>query len=302
MTGILNPELDDELQALSSIYSDSLTLNLEIPSCTLLLPLSIHPLFLSIQLHFPSTYPSLSPPIPLISLEPADHTNIAYLNLAADLQTRLPALTAELHDLWAESPRVVVFEWFEVLQGFVDSLIYEEEEVPEERGGVVDIAALESLKVDFKVYEDARHAGFGGFVSSREPLIDRKSVFVAHICVIDSVDSVLLALGDLKRDRKIARATHNISAYILADSSGRITRRDCDDDGETAAGKRLLQMLELMKVWNCLVVVTRWYGGINLGPKRFAHINNVARDLLEVNKDVWETHKPGKKSSKDRKK
>jgi putative IMPACT (imprinted ancient) family translation regulator len=29
-----------------------------------------------------------------------------------------------------------------------------------------------------------------------------------------------------------------------------------------------------------LVVVSRWFGGIHLGPKRFAHITNVARDLL----------------------
>jgi hypothetical protein len=30
-----------------------------------------------------------------------------------------------------------------------------------------------------------------------------------------------------------------------------------------------------------IVVVSRWYGGIKLGPDRFKHINNVARELLE---------------------
>lgn len=29
-----------------------------------------------------------------------------------------------------------------------------------------------------------------------------------------------------------------------------------------------------------LVVVTRWYGGVLLGPDRFKHINRVARDAL----------------------
>jgi hypothetical protein len=29
-----------------------------------------------------------------------------------------------------------------------------------------------------------------------------------------------------------------------------------------------------------VVVVSRWYGGIQLGPARFAHINNAARELL----------------------
>ena len=35
-----------------------------------------------------------------------------------------------------------------------------------------------------------------------------------------------------------------------------------------------------MDVINAVVVVSRWYGGIQLGPDRFKHINNVARTLL----------------------
>ena len=31
---------------------------------------------------------------------------------------------------------------------------------------------------------------------------------------------------------------------------------------------------------NVLVVVTRWYGGVLLGPDRFKHINRAARDAL----------------------
>jgi putative IMPACT (imprinted ancient) family translation regulator len=32
---------------------------------------------------------------------------------------------------------------------------------------------------------------------------------------------------------------------------------------------------------NVCVVVSRWFGGIHLGPDRFKHINNAARILLE---------------------
>jgi putative IMPACT (imprinted ancient) family translation regulator len=56
---------------------------------------------------------------------------------------------------------------------------------------------------------------------------------------------------------------------------------DFDDDGETAAGSRLLKLLELCHCENVVVVVTRWFGGIQLGPDRFKHINNVARALLD---------------------
>ena len=36
------------------------------------------------------------------------------------------------------------------------------------------------------------------------------------------------------------------------------------------------------EVNNVLVVVTRYFGGIHLGPDRFKHINQAARDALEA--------------------
>ena len=87
---------------------------------------------------------------------------------------------------------------------------------------------------------------------------------------------------------------------------------DCDDDGESAAGKRLLTLLQVRsrqtarrlihllgtistltmslashpsqvsEAQDVCVVVSRWYGGILLGPARFTHINNAARQLLEA--------------------
>lgn len=56
--------------------------------------------------------------------------------------------------------------------------------------------------------------------------------------------------------------------------------QDCEDDGETAAGGRLLHLMEILNVRNVMVVVSRWYGGILLGPDRFKHINNCARNIL----------------------
>jgi putative IMPACT (imprinted ancient) family translation regulator len=59
-----------------------------------------------------------------------------------------------------------------------------------------------------------------------------------------------------------------------------VKKFDNDDDGEDGAGSRLAQLLEMRGEDGVLVVVSRWYGGIKLGPKRFAHITNVARELL----------------------
>lgn len=54
-----------------------------------------------------------------------------------------------------------------------------------------------------------------------------------------------------------------------------------DDDGESAAGGRLAFLLDVTKAEDVLVVVSRWYGGINLGADRFKHISNAARDALD---------------------
>ena len=64
------------------------------------------------------------------------------------------------------------------------------------------------------------------------------------------------------------------------DKTAMVLKSDNDDDGEHGAGSRLAHLLEMRNETKVLVVVSRWYGGIHLGPKRFVHISNVARDLL----------------------
>ncbi len=41
-----------------------------------------------------------------------------------------------------------------------------------------------------------------------------------------------------------------------------------------------LASAQILDVRNVLVVVSRWYGGILLGPDRFKHISNCARSIL----------------------
>jgi Uncharacterized protein family UPF0029 len=60
----------------------------------------------------------------------------------------------------------------------------------------------------------------------------------------------------------------------------KVLKFDNDDDGEDAAGGRLGHLLEMRNEDGVLVVVSRWFGGVLLGSKRFVHITNVARDLL----------------------
>lgn len=114
-----------------------------------------------------------------------------------------------------------------------------------------------------------------------EPIVDRKSTFIGRACQISNPSEVPQILGHLMSDRRIARAAHPIiNAWRC--QVGATLHQDNDDDGETAAGGRLAHLLRILEVNNVLVVVTRYFGGIHLGPDRFKHINQAARNALEV--------------------
>lgn len=118
-----------------------------------------------------------------------------------------------------------------------------------------------------------------------EPITEKKSVFLARASTVTSPNQVHSFISHLlATDKRAAKATHNISAYRIrstsSSSGSELVFQDCDDDGETAAGGRLLHLLQMMDVWGVLVVVSRWYGGVRLGPDRFRIINQVARGAV----------------------
>ena len=114
-----------------------------------------------------------------------------------------------------------------------------------------------------------------------EPITDRHSVFQSHLAFVSSMDEVRSFRATILADKKFARATHNIFAYRFECSNTHVVFHDHDDDGETAAGGRLAELLRLMGVSGVAVVVSRWFGGVLLGADRFKLINNCARALLE---------------------
>jgi len=114
-----------------------------------------------------------------------------------------------------------------------------------------------------------------------EPITDRKSVFVGRACRISQPAEVPLILSHLMTDRRISRAAHPvINAWRC--QVGNLLHQDNDDDGESAAGGRLGHLLQILEVNNVLVIVTRYFGGMHLGPDRFKHINQAARNALEL--------------------
>eukprot|EP00956_Cyclotella_meneghiniana_P025833 scaffold54690_cov69-Cyclotella_meneghiniana.AAC.1 len=102
---------------------------------------------------------------------------------------------------------------------------------------------------------------------------------IAHICSVYCMEHVHWVLATLLfGDKKVARATHNMFAYRFMKDG--ILVSDNDDDGEKGSGAKLASLLQLSKVEDVMVIVSRWYGGTLLGPARFKHIASVARDGL----------------------
>lgn len=127
-----------------------------------------------------------------------------------------------------------------------------------------------------------RRNPFTGTLFQTEPIIERKSEFIGYAARITSPDQVASVLSHILSDKRVARATHPIiNAWVCKAADG-VVHRDCDDDGETAAGGRLAHLLSLLELENVIVVVTRWFGGVHLGPDRFKLINRAAREALDL--------------------
>lgn len=194
---------------------------------------------------------------------------------APDLQLSAPNLPRNdkqelllaLNEIFTENNgEPVLYQWIEKIREFLQNLkstdmpkkIFTTEE-PEPEKNVID---LSELKIEH-----------GSIIQ------DRKSIFQGHVACVKNASDVKAVMANLLENKKIAEATHNISAYRIKTDKNIL--QDCDDDGEQQAGKRLLHLLQIVDVANVLVVVSRWYGGVQLGPDRFRHINNAARQILD---------------------
>jgi putative IMPACT (imprinted ancient) family translation regulator len=107
---------------------------------------------------------------------------------------------------------------------------------------------------------------------------DRKSTFIAHY-------SPSLSAKTLQASPDFRTASHRISAWRKASNQQTLNDKKkiftcgSDDDGEKYAGKRVERVLNDLQVEGA-VVVARWYGGVLLGPARFTHIENVAKEAV----------------------
>jgi uncharacterized YigZ family protein len=93
-------------------------------------------------------------------------------------------------------------------------------------------------------------------------IVEKKSRFIAHVEKADSEEEAVAFINQIKKQFWDAR--HNCSAFVIG-TNQEISR--CSDDGEPSgtAGRPMLDVLLKEEIHNCVVVVTRYFGGTLLG-------------------------------------
>lgn len=195
-------------------------------------------------------------------------------------------ITTILQDMYLDNiGETIIFQWVEKAREWL------QEKVSLQACGV---AAKAEDEEDEEVYaesytcwnddrmnQSSKVSKDGPTIVHGDPISFKKSTFQGHVATISSTSDVKQVISTLMENKKIAHATHNMYAYRIYREETKSFSQDCEDDGETQAGSRMLHLLQIMDVRNILVVVSRWYGGVHLGPDRFRLINNAARQVIE---------------------
>ena len=90
---------------------------------------------------------------------------------------------------------------------------------------------------------------------------EKRSRFIANVSFADTEEKALAFLASVRAQHRTAR--HNVYAYVLREGG----RMRYSDDGEPAktAGLPVLESIQHAGLTDCVVVVTRYFGGILLG-------------------------------------
>lgn len=266
----LSEALADEVEALRALYGDeNITFNGSVAAAgtpaTIAINLEPHaPVShvgsVSMSTQLPARYPDVPPCVPTLSCA---HRPAAECALLIDRMLRSHA---------ALPGEVCLFEYCEQLLALLA------EAAPQ----AADNAGGAGTSSDAQADGAAHVAEMEMNLFHGEPLTDRKSVFQCHVATVTEVGHIDAVLSAVKAGRKGGLASHTMVAYRIsrndAGAADGAMLQDCDDDGEKGGSKCMLYVLQQMDVRDVVVVVSRWFGGIKLGPVRFRHIGKVVRE------------------------
>ena len=115
-----------------------------------------------------------------------------------------------------------------------------------------------------------------------EEYIVKKSRFIGYAKPVKTEKEALDFIAEISK--KHWDATHNVYAYSLRE--GGIKRYSDDGEPQGTAGMPVLNVLTQEEVTDCVVVVTRYFGGILLGGgglvRAYTHSAKIGVDAAEI--------------------
>ncbi len=111
---------------------------------------------------------------------------------------------------------------------------------------------------------------------------EKKSLFIGHAKPVKNDDEALAFVRKIKEE--YADATHNVYAYYLR--SGALARYSDDNEPQGTAGMPVLEVIKKSGCDDCVVVVTRYFGGILLGAgglvRAYANAASLALEAAHI--------------------
>lgn len=117
-------------------------------------------------------------------------------------------------------------------------------------------------------------------VEYRDIIIDRKSKYTVVAFKVSNVEEIKTLFKELISDAYFRKASHNSYSYRIIQENWSIIEWK-NDDGEQWAGMCILRELQREDATNVMVVVTRYFWGIQLHADRFKNVIDACKMFFE---------------------
>ena len=129
-----------------------------------------------------------------------------------------------------------------------------------------------SISKPVVIDDDKTHDIYDAFCHS-DVMKENGSIYQGHVINVNSLEDVRFKQGLLYQSSQLSDITHFMVGYHIDNSYV--------DDGEDGGSKEIQKLLKELKITNVLVVVTRVFGGVHIGNKRWVLLRKCALQALQ---------------------
>ena len=119
-----------------------------------------------------------------------------------------------------------------------------------------------------------------------EILVEKDYAFQSHGIKVKNNEEIEKYKNYLLSNNKIKKATRNVFAFRYKDETTGNIIEDYDDDGEHYAGTRILGYLQKIKIYDILILVSRFNGDLHLKQHSTKYLT-IAEILINNNKNLF---------------